>query len=86
MISYDQLSLPYCAFALALAAETIPRSPEAALLLPHWKTAMDEEYSALVRCGTWDLVNRPADTNIVSYHWVSTLKYNPDGTIHCYKA
>ena len=47
---------------------------------------MEEEISALVRRGTWDIVYRPADANVVSCRWVFTIKYNPDETVNRYKA
>ena len=47
---------------------------------------MEEEISALVRRGRWDLVSRPANANVVSCRWVFTIKYNPDGTVNHYKA
>ena len=85
-MSYDRLSLDYRAFSLFLATETIPTSSVEALLLPHWRAAMEEEITALVRQGTWDLVSRPADANVVSCRWVFTIKYNPDRTCNRYKA
>ena len=47
---------------------------------------MDLEYCALVHRGTWDLVPRPTDVNIVTCKWVFTLKYYPDGTLARHKA
>ena len=47
---------------------------------------MDHEVEALVFRGTWTLVPRPADANIVTYKWVFTIKYHPDGTIAYHKA
>ena len=47
---------------------------------------MDLEYHALVHRGIWDLVPRPTDANIVTYKWVFTLKYHPNGTVAHHKA
>ena len=47
---------------------------------------MDLEYHALVQRGTWDLVPRPTDANIVTCKWVFTLKYHPDGNVAHHKA
>ena len=46
---------------------------------------MDLEYHALVHRDIWDLVPRPTDANIVTYIWVFTLKYHPDGTVARHK-
>ena len=81
-MSYDRLSVDYQAFSLFLATETIPMSSVEALLLPHWRAAMEEEITALVRRGIWDLVSRSADANVVSCRWVFTIKYNLDGTVN----
>ena len=47
---------------------------------------MDLEYCALVHRGTWDLVPRPTDANILTCKWVFTLKYHPDGNVARHKA
>ena len=47
---------------------------------------MDHEVEALVSRGTWTLVPRPTDANIVMCKWVFTIKYHPDGTIARHKA
>lgn len=43
-----------------------------------WKTAMNDEYSALVKNNTWSLV--PGNK------WIFCIKHNPNGTIQRYKA
>lgn len=45
----------------------------------------DEEMSALISRGTWELVPAPANADIVACRWVFTLKYRADGTIDRYK-
>jgi hypothetical protein len=53
---------------------------------PKWCNAMDEEFQALQKQGTWALVPAPSTKNIVGCKWVYKLKYNSDGTISRYKA
>ncbi|GJZ64368.1 haloacid dehalogenase-like domain-containing protein [Tanacetum coccineum] len=43
----------------------LPRSHVHALRDPHWKEAMLDEYNALISNGTWALVPRPANVNVV---------------------
>ncbi|KAL0323460.1 UNVERIFIED_CONTAM: Copia protein [Sesamum angustifolium] len=51
-----------------------------------WKIAMDDEMSALISMGTWELVEVPPNADIVAYRWVFTLKFRADGTLERYKA
>jgi len=44
----------------------VPSSVREALLDPHWRHAMEEEYAALLANQTWDLVPRPPGSNIVT--------------------
>jgi hypothetical protein len=64
----------------------IPSSARAALVDPHWRAAMEEEYGALISNGTWELVPRPLGSNIVTNKWVFTHKLCADGTLDRYKA
>jgi hypothetical protein len=58
---------------LVLAASTspsilslIPTSVCAALADPNWRAAMKDEYGALMRNGTWELVAQPRGSNVVT--------------------
>lgn len=51
-----------------------------------WKTAMQEEYDALIRNKTWTLVPCPSNKNIVGCKWTYKIKKNHDGSIFKYKA
>jgi hypothetical protein len=46
---------------------------------------MEDEYRALISNGTWELVLRPHDSNIVTSKWVFTHKLRADGTLDRYK-
>ncbi|KAL0358150.1 UNVERIFIED_CONTAM: Retrovirus-related Pol polyprotein from transposon RE2 [Sesamum calycinum] len=48
--------------------------------------AMDDEMSALISRGTWELVEVPLNTDVVACRWVFTLKFRADGTLERYKA
>ncbi|KAL0452932.1 UNVERIFIED_CONTAM: Retrovirus-related Pol polyprotein from transposon RE2 [Sesamum latifolium] len=47
---------------------------------------MDDEMSALISRGTWELVEPPPNTDVVACRWVFTLKFWADGTLDRYKA
>ncbi|KAK0576781.1 hypothetical protein LWI29_023141 [Acer saccharum] len=47
------------------AIDTEPRTAADALKIPHWKAAMLDEYSALMRNQTWTLVPPNESTNLV---------------------
>ncbi|CAL1371853.1 unnamed protein product [Linum trigynum] len=47
---------------------------------------MVNEFDALVRNHTWDLVPAPPDCNILSNRWVFAEKTNPDGSLEREKA
>ncbi|KAL7592237.1 hypothetical protein Lser_V15G35501 [Lactuca serriola] len=47
---------------------------------------MKEEYNALISNGTWVLVPRPPNANIVNCIWLFKKKLNVDGSLARYKA
>ncbi|GJV58678.1 putative RNA-directed DNA polymerase [Tanacetum coccineum] len=53
---------------------------------PEWRQAMKEEYDALMKNGTWSLVPRASNTNVVDGKWVYRLKRDKNGAITRYKA
>lgn len=64
----------------------LPKSYRDAFNDPNWKKAMRDEYTALIKNGTWTLVPRPTDTNIIRCMWLFRHKYLADGTFSRYKA
>ncbi|KAK2361886.1 hypothetical protein QL285_086993 [Trifolium repens] len=64
----------------------LPRNPLAALRDPNWKLAMDDEFNALIKNKTWDLVPRPNDVNIIRSMWIFTHKEKSDGSFERHKA
>uniref|UniRef100_A0A5B7AA01 Reverse transcriptase Ty1/copia-type domain-containing protein n=1 Tax=Davidia involucrata TaxID=16924 RepID=A0A5B7AA01_DAVIN len=53
---------------------------------PHWRAAMSDEFNALVRNGTWDLVPSQPSLNVIGCKWVFRVKRNSDGSIARFKA
>jgi hypothetical protein len=64
----------------------VPSSIREALLDPHWRRAMEEEYAALLANQTWDLVSRLPGSNVVTGKWIWTHKRRADGILERYKA
>ncbi|KAL5854234.1 hypothetical protein ACOSQ4_004036 [Xanthoceras sorbifolium] len=72
--------------SVVLAAELVLKSVKEALQHPCWYSAMQEEYHALMKNQTWNLVPAAASVNLVGCKWVFRVKYHQDGSIHKYKA
>ncbi|XP_019100085.1 PREDICTED: uncharacterized protein LOC104779870 isoform X1 [Camelina sativa] len=53
---------------------------------PNWNPAMGEEYSTLIKMGTWCLVPRPKNTNIIRSMWLYKHKFDSNGRLSRYKA
>ena len=47
---------------------------------------MQSEYDALMRNGTWTLVDLPASRTAIGCKWVFRVKENSDGSVNKYKA
>ncbi|CAA7028135.1 unnamed protein product [Microthlaspi erraticum] len=64
----------------------LPRSHVQASKDPHWNGAMGTEYDAQIKSGTWKLVPRPLNANIVNYMWLFRHKFDAGGRLSRYKA
>ncbi|GJU61841.1 ribonuclease H-like domain-containing protein [Tanacetum coccineum] len=65
---------------------SLPCSHVHALHDPNWKEAMLDEYNALITNGTWVLVPRPANVNVVRSMWLFKHKFNANDSLSRYKA
>jgi hypothetical protein len=54
--------------------------------IPHWRSAMELEYQALLKNDTWTLVPPKPGVNIIDCKWVFKVKKHADGSIERYKA
>lgn len=63
-----------------------PKSVNQALFDPKWHSALQQEYAALMRNHTWDLVPILQNRQAVGCKWVFRVKENADGTLNRYKA
>ncbi|GKE60317.1 ribonuclease H-like domain-containing protein, partial [Tanacetum coccineum] len=64
----------------------LPKSPFVALSDPNWRDALYDEYNALIKNGTWILVPKPPNVNVVRSMWLFRHKYHADGSLSRYKA
>ncbi|GJY51104.1 ribonuclease H-like domain-containing protein, partial [Tanacetum coccineum] len=64
----------------------LPRSHLHAFSDPNWKKVVVDEYSSLISNGTWALVPRPANVNVVRFMWLFRHKINAYGLLSRYKA
>nr|GEZ37723.1 ribonuclease H-like domain-containing protein [Tanacetum cinerariifolium] len=65
---------------------SLPKSPSVALSDPHWRDAMYDKYNALIKNGTWILVPKPPNVNVIRSMWLFRHKYHADGSLSKYKA
>ncbi|KAK1662393.1 hypothetical protein QYE76_050552 [Lolium multiflorum] len=63
-----------------------PRHFQAALGIPHWRAAMEQEFQALLKNDTWRLVPPVSGVNVIDSKWVFKVKKHADGSIERYKA
>lgn len=78
--------LPFTGFVNTSLPTDIPPTVSASLNNHDWKSAMQDEITALKRNNTWTLVPPTPFINIVGCKWVFRIKHNSDGTIQRYKA
>ena len=54
--------------------------------LENWMAAMQSEYDAIMKNGTWSLCDLPLGKKAIGTNWVYKLKCKPDGSVERYKA
>ena len=57
-----------------------------ALRDPNWKKAMDDEFDALIKNKTWELVSCPPDVNVIRSLWIFAHKEKSDGSFERHKS
>ena len=76
-------------YALAVASlcdEEEPVSFDEAQNSKNWMAAMQSEFDAILKNGTWSLCDLPTGKRAIGTKWVYKLKRKPDGSIDRYKA
>ncbi|XP_073260714.1 uncharacterized protein [Populus alba] len=76
----------YLATKYPLPSPTEPTCVSQALQDPKWRNAKSEEFTALVKHGTWELFPPSSTIKPIGCKWVFRIKRNSDGSISRYKA
>ncbi|GKD88724.1 ribonuclease H-like domain-containing protein [Tanacetum coccineum] len=63
-----------------------PKSYFEASKYPHWTDAMNQEMDALLRNGTWEIVQIPEGRKAIGSKWIYKIKFRSSGEIDRYKA
>jgi hypothetical protein len=80
---------PLSAFTTTLcsaATEPKPTCCTTAAKDANWRHAINAEFDALLKNGTWSLVPFSPSVNVVGSKWVFRIKRKADGSIERYKA
>lgn len=89
MVTRSKTGISKPRIPLCLHTETVsplPLSHVQAAKDRYWNGAMHEEYDAHIKRGTWVLVPRPSNVNIIRSMWLFRHKFNADGTHKRHKA
>jgi hypothetical protein len=78
--------LPRALMSLLHTPSTEPTCYTSTAKFPEWRTAMNEDFTALLKNNTWTLVPPSTAHNIIGCKWVFRIKHKADGTIERYKA
>ncbi|XP_013717579.1 uncharacterized mitochondrial protein AtMg00820-like [Brassica napus] len=71
---------------LTTTKSPLPKSHIQALADPNWNPSMFDEYGAMLKTRTWDLVPRPKNVNIIRSMWLHRHKYDGNGKLKKHKS
>lgn len=84
--SYIRYPLPKALMATVTTTDREPSCYSEAVKHSSWRDAMNTEFDALLRNGTWTLIPSPPAANIIGSKWVYRTKRKADGSIKRFKA
>ena len=70
----------------SITPSQLPHNPKTALSDQNWKATMSDEFDALIKNKTWELVPRPQNVNVIRSMWIFHHKKKSDGSFERYKA
>ncbi|XP_074302565.1 uncharacterized protein LOC141634213 [Silene latifolia] len=85
-VKYDQFSVLHRCFLTNLDDNVEPKSFREAVRSEKWRQAVQAEVDALVRNGTWEIVDSPSGKKVIGNKWVYKVKLRADGSVERYKA
>ena len=96
VIGHSQFCLPtrwhscleqYSSLAYTTSKRTAePHDSHEALRIPHWRAAMEDEFSSFQTKNTWKLVPPVPGVNLIDSRWIFKVKLHADDSIERYKA
>lgn len=85
--SKNQIVKPKTKFSLTIQTKPfIPTTLNQALRDEKWRNSMSDEFNAVQRNHTYDLVPPKPHHNVIPTTWIHTIKYLPSGTIDMHKS
>ncbi|GKC54903.1 ribonuclease H-like domain-containing protein [Tanacetum coccineum] len=85
-VGYSKLNSENFCFVTQLNKTREPKTYFEASKYSHWTDAMNQEIDALLRNGTWELVDLPEDRKAIGSKWIYKIKFRSSGEIDRYKA
>nr|GEV87961.1 ribonuclease H-like domain-containing protein [Tanacetum cinerariifolium] len=83
---YSKLNTEKYCFVTQLNKTHEPKSFLEAFKYPHWTDAMNQEMDALLRNGTWEIIELPKGRKSIGSKWIYKIKYQSSGEIDRFKA
>ncbi|GKB12771.1 ribonuclease H-like domain-containing protein [Tanacetum coccineum] len=85
-VGYSKLNSEFFYFVTQLNKTREPKSYFEASKYPHWIDAMNQEMDALLRNGTWEIVELLDGRKAIGSKWIYKIKFKSSGKIDRYKA
>ncbi|GJY29287.1 ribonuclease H-like domain-containing protein [Tanacetum coccineum] len=85
-VGYSKLDSEFFCFVTQLNKTREPKTYFEGSKYSHWTDAMNQEIDALLRNGTWELVELPEGRRAIGSKWIYKIKFRSSGEIDRYKA
>ncbi|GJU41593.1 ribonuclease H-like domain-containing protein [Tanacetum coccineum] len=85
-VGYSKLNSEFFCFVTQLNKTREPKSFFEASKYPHWTDAMNKKIDALLRNGTWEIIELPKGRKAIGSKWIYKIKFKSSSEIDKYKA